>query len=83
MFTQMTKIDKLIEKYKNAPQSLSIVQILKILDSKGLEIIEGKGSHVICKHENNIFMVVPIHSNDCKDFYKKQILTKLVKLKLI
>lgn len=79
----MTKEDKLILKFKDSPQSISLSNLLKLMKWLGIEIIQGKGSHIICKIENEILIVIPVHNNDCKNFYKKRALKSLLLHNLI
>ncbi len=74
----MTKEEKLILKFKTAPQSISLFDLFKLMEWEGIEIIKGKGSHVICKMENEILIIIPVHQNDCKPFYKKESLKVLL-----
>ena len=69
----MTSIDKLKGKVKSSPISLRYSEIEKLLIHFGFKKIFTKGSHIKFKHpklENDL--IIPIHNNDCKDFYKKQ-----------
>lgn len=69
----MASIDKLKKKFKSSPISLKYSEIEKILIYFDFEKISTKGSHIKFKHpklENDL--IIPIHNNDCKDFYKKQ-----------
>lgn len=71
----MTKKEKLIEKFKNNPWSLKFWEIKIILKNLWFEKIEANWSHT--KFKNKILIndiIIPVHNNDCKDFYKKQIL---------
>jgi len=69
----MTKIDKIIEQLLNRPTSLRYAEIEKALLYLGFEKIEAKGSHKKFKHSLLKYdLIIPIHNNDCKDFYKKQ-----------
>ncbi|MDQ7009359.1 MAG: type II toxin-antitoxin system HicA family toxin [Candidatus Gracilibacteria bacterium] len=71
----MTKKQKIIEKFKNNPGSLKFSEIQTILMNLGFEKIEAKGSHTKFKNKNiniNNDIIIPVHNNDCKDFYKKQ-----------
>ncbi|MDH3324406.1 MAG: type II toxin-antitoxin system HicA family toxin [Candidatus Peregrinibacteria bacterium] len=79
----MTKEEKLILKFKTSPQSISLVDLLKLMKWLGIEIIEGKGSHVVCKIENKTLIVIPVHNNNCKPFYKKKSLKILVSNNLL
>ena len=79
----MTKEEKLILKFKTSPQSISLPDLLKIMEWCGMEIIQGKGNHIICKIENKILIVIPLHQNDCKPFYKKKSLKLLLSHNLL
>jgi predicted RNA binding protein YcfA (HicA-like mRNA interferase family) len=69
----MTKKEKLIQKFKNNPWSLKIWEIEIILRDLWFERIEAKWSHVKFKNKNLLNdIIIPLHNNDCKDFYKKQ-----------
>ncbi len=70
----MSQIEKLLKKFIQAPQNIRHTDIEKILLHLGFEEIRAKGSHVKWKHQklrNDI--IVPIHNNDCKKFYKVQV----------
>lgn len=74
----MTAKEKLINKFLANPQSLKYRQIEKIILSFDFVKIEAKGSHKKFKHyklENDL--TIPIHNNDCKNFYKKQVANTL------
>ena len=73
----MTKKEKLITKFKKAPETLSLQEITNILQWLDIEIIQGKGSHIICHIEEKTLLVIPIHNNDCKPYYKKSLLKLL------
>lgn len=67
----MTKIEKLIEKFLNRPTSLKYSEIEKVLITIGFEKINAKGSHKKFKNSHlEHDLVIPVHNNDCKDFYK-------------
>lgn len=70
----MTKHEKLIQKFLKNPSSLRFSQIEKTLSMAGfMEINVKSGSHRKFKHvllQNDL--IIPVHNNDCKDFYKKQ-----------
>lgn len=68
----MTRKDKLLHKFLNNPHSLNFADIEKILVSFGFEIIPAKGSHVKFKRDGESDLIIPIHNNQCKDFYKRQ-----------
>jgi predicted RNA binding protein YcfA (HicA-like mRNA interferase family) len=44
-----------------------------VLEHYGFSEISTKGSHVKFKHPKlDHDLVIPVHNNECKDFYKKQ-----------
>jgi predicted RNA binding protein YcfA (HicA-like mRNA interferase family) len=78
----MTKINKLVEKFLLNPTSLKYRDIENILNHFGFEKINAKGSHVKFKHPQRISdLVIPVHNNDCKDFYKEKARKEINKLK--
>jgi len=78
----MSKLEKLIQKLKKSPQNCRYTDIEKLLCVLGCEKIKGKGSHVLFKFKDQI-LTIPIHNNDCKDFYKKKALQFCVNHNLI
>ena len=70
----MTKLEKIIEKFLHRPTSLHYKDIEKVLLHLGFEKINVKrGSHIKFKHPHlKHDLIIPIHNNDCKDFYKKE-----------
>ncbi len=71
----MTQRDKLIQKLCNNPVSLKYAEIEKILIWFGCIKISAKGSHIKFKHPSARFdLIIPVHQNDCKDFYKRNAL---------
>jgi len=75
----MTKKSKLLQKLLARPTSLKFGEIETILLDLGFKKLEAKGSHKKFKHAklpNDL--IIPVHNNDCKDFYKK-LVSKLVK----
>jgi len=67
----MTSYDKLLDKFLNHPPSLKYIEIEKLLLYLGFEKISAKGSHAKFKHQKVKFdLIIPIHNNDCKKFYK-------------
>lgn len=78
----MTKIDKIIDQLLNRPTSLRYAEIEKALLHLGFEKIEAKGSHKKFKHALLTHdLIIPVHSNNCKDFYKKQASTVAKKIR--
>ncbi len=68
----MTQVDKLILKFRDDPCSLEYPDIKKILLLFGFEFIPAKGSHMKFKYRTEGDLIIPVHNNRCKDFYKKQ-----------
>ena len=69
----MTRIKKLIKKFFNHPPSVKYQDIRKILLYLGFHDINTKGSHRKFKNDQlQNDLIIPVHNNDCKDFYKHQ-----------
>ena len=69
----MTQKDKLVGKFMQNPASLRYVQLIVVLEYYGFIQIQAKGSHVKFKHPKLTHdLVIPVHNNECKDFYKQQ-----------
>jgi predicted RNA binding protein YcfA (HicA-like mRNA interferase family) len=67
----MTKIEKTVKQFLNRPASLRYDEIEKVLKHLGFEMIPAKGSHRKFKHPSlTTDLVIPVHNNNCKDFYK-------------
>ena len=77
----MSRIAKIAKKFLQAPASVSYSDLQKLLLALGFEKIQAKGSHVKFKHRVfEIDIVVPVHNNECKEFYKKDIAKRLKNL---
>lgn len=69
----MSQLEKLVRKFTTNPTSVSYKDIHKILTHSNCLVIGAKGSHVKYKHARSTYdLVIPVHKNECKDFYKKQ-----------
>lgn len=78
----MVQITKKVERFLSNPSSCRLKEIEAILIYYGFEKINAKGSHVKFKHVLLTHdIVIPIHNNDCKDFYKQQIAVIIKKIK--
>lgn len=80
----MSKISKLLQKFKEKPETLKYQEIKKVLLHLEFEIINTNGSHV--KYKNTICridIIIPVHNNDCKKFYKKEVLKILKANKIL
>lgn len=70
---------KLLRKFLNNPDSLRYWKIEQLLIGLGFEKIEAKGSHKKFKHHYlETDLVIPVHNNDCKGFYKN-LTAKIIK----
>lgn len=69
----MSKIENLVKKFRRNPTSCRYLEIQNILIYFGFEKINAKGSHIKFKHSELMYdLVIPVHGNECKDFYKKE-----------
>lgn len=67
----MTSIEKLLLKFLNHPDSIRYSELERLLINFGFEKVFAKGSHVKFKHKALVRdLIIPIHHNDCKSFYK-------------
>jgi predicted RNA binding protein YcfA (HicA-like mRNA interferase family) len=67
----MTSIEKLLLKFLNHPIGVRYLELERLLLSFGFEKVWAKGSHVKFKHKLlDRDLIIPVHDNDCKDFYK-------------
>lgn len=74
----MSQIEKLLKKFDSSPQHVRYADIEKILVYVGFENVHTKGSHVKWKHTQlRQDIIVPVHNNECKKFYKQQIRTQI------
>ncbi len=70
----MSQIEKLLKRFRMSPESVKYRDIERILFYLDFEKIPAKGSHTKFKHQNRkTDIIVPVHNNECKAFYKKQI----------
>jgi len=68
----MSRIRKLTERFLTNPKSLHYRQLEKVLTHLGFLKITAKGSHNKFKHKKLAQdLIIPIHNNDCKEFYKE------------
>ena len=70
----MSQLEKLMKKFAQTPQRVRYLEIEKILTILGCEKISAKGSHMKWKHRGLHYdIIIPVHRNECKDFYKVQV----------
>jgi len=70
----MTKKEKILQKFLENPEYIKYSELEYILLNNWFEKIDAKGSHIKFKNKfliNDI--IIPLHNNDCKWFYKKQV----------
>jgi len=76
----MSSKEKLLEKFLERPGSLRFVEIEKILFWFGFVKVSVKGSHHKFKREIcNINISIPVHNNDCRNFYKEKVRKIIIK----
>jgi len=77
----MSTIKKKVEKFLGKPTSCKYLDIETILIHFGFNKINAKGSHVKFKHSQlSSDLVIPVHNNECKDFYKLEAKKKIKKI---
>ncbi len=80
----MSRIDNIIKKMKGSPTSCNYVEIEKILLHFGFIKINAKGSHIKFKHRQlRNDLTIPVHKNECKDFYKKEAKKQINKIRIL
>ena len=78
----MSKIDKKVEKFLKNPTSCKYSDIEIVLIYFGFEKINAKGSHLKFKHLRlQSDLVIPLHNNECKDFYKMEAQKRIKEVK--
>jgi predicted RNA binding protein YcfA (HicA-like mRNA interferase family) len=74
----MSQIEKLLEKFLSNPESVKYKELDRILIHLGFMFISTKGSHKKYKHQNFPYdLIIPVHNNECKNFYKKETYKKI------
>jgi predicted RNA binding protein YcfA (HicA-like mRNA interferase family) len=67
----MTYVEKRIKKFLRDPKKCNYADMVAVLGHFGFTKIQAKGSHVKFKHSRlKSDLIVPVHNNECKDFYK-------------
>jgi len=68
----MTKQEKIIEKLLNRPLSLKYYEIENLFNNDRFQIENRKWSHkkITLNEDEEKYVIIPIHNNDCKDVYK-------------
>lgn len=75
----MTSKNKRLSRFLNNPTTSNYKEIDYLLTTNGFIKIYAKGSHMKFKHKNSRHdLIIPIHNNDCKPFYKK-LAAKIIK----
>lgn len=77
----MSRIEKLLNKFRDDPERVRYADLEKLLVHLGCEKVPAKGSHVKFKHRVlHVDIIIPVHNNECKPFYKKQARTQIINL---
>ncbi len=77
----MTQKQKLVEIFLTNPCSLKFNHLVLVLEHFGFVLIQAKGSHIKRKHQKLPFdLIIPVHNGDCKDFYKKEALKRVLEI---
>ncbi len=67
----MTRKEKLLNRFFTQPTSLRYSELETVLTMYKFEKVSTKGSHNKFKNPNsNYDLIIPVHNNECKDFYK-------------
>lgn len=70
----MTRFEKRLKGFLQNPSAYNYHRIEPILRKNGFYRVEAKGSHVKFKHPSlSHDLIIPLHNNDCKIFYRKLI----------
>ncbi len=68
----MTKQEKIIEKLLERPTSLKYSEIENLFNNEKFKIEQRKWSHIKITliEDEEKYINIPLHNNDCKDVYK-------------
>jgi predicted RNA binding protein YcfA (HicA-like mRNA interferase family) len=78
----MSQITKKVERFFKNPTSIKYLELESILIHFGFKKINAKGSHVKFKHPKlRNDLIIPVHKNECKDFYKEESKRQVKKIK--
>jgi predicted RNA binding protein YcfA (HicA-like mRNA interferase family) len=79
----MSSITKRVAKFLKNPTSCKYAEVAYVLEHSGFEAVPvKKSSHVKFKHPRlPQDLIIPVHDNDCKPFYKTQAKKWIQKLK--
>lgn len=78
----MSQIKKLVDKFLLNPKSINLKDLERVLIHYGFNKINAKGSHYKFKHPQlKSDLVIPVHNNKCKDFYKECAKKEIKKIK--
>ena len=70
----MTKKEKILKKFNEKLWDIRYRELEFLLLNLWFRKIDAKGSHI--KFKNNTIkknIIIPLHNNECKYFYKKQV----------
>jgi len=68
------RVEKLLEKFRNSPNSISIQEVIYFLTYKRYKLDRIRGSHFIftCKHKDPL--AIPSHNGKVKRSYIKKLI---------
>lgn len=67
----MSQKDKLLKRFLQRPAALRYSEVVHLLLYLRFEYVSTKGSHHKFKHANlEKELVIPVHNNECKRYYK-------------
>jgi len=77
----MTQKQKLIDTFLRNPATLKYKQLFFVLEHFGFAMIQAKSSHIKFKHPKLLSdLIIPVHNGECKDFYKKEALKRVLEI---
>jgi predicted RNA binding protein YcfA (HicA-like mRNA interferase family) len=69
----VTQTQKSLKSFLVNPASVKYRDLVRLLKYLGFVEVSTKGSHVKFKHiKLPKDLVIPVHNNECKEFYKKE-----------
>jgi len=77
----MSKFEKLIDRIKNNPKSVSFDDLKKVIEKSGWKVINVVGSHYTFEKEGELRQLVKPHGKR-KDLYEREVKIWIEKLKI-
>ena len=80
----MSKIEKILSKWKNPPPQIALRDVKSVLKEFGFDIDSKRGSHIVVRHSclighdgfsnNGEFTIPTVHGRHVKKWYIKEIM---------